>query len=148
MENLSDKDWARFWSKVRFTPMCWEWTASTARGYGQITLRGKWASAHRLAWTILRGPIPDGLTLDHLCRNRACVNPSHLEPVTMKVNLLRGNGACARHARKTHCNRGHPLVPGNLRHSQANDRRCLECHRQWNREYQQRRRLREKNTRF
>ena len=99
--------------------------------------------SHRVMWEVARGPIPKGLTVDHLCRNRRCVNPAHLELVTMRENLLRGEGACARHARQSFCKYGHPLVGGNLRPVKDGSRRCLECHRRENRDYWKRRKARE-----
>lgn len=109
---------ARFWSKVRKTEGCWEWTASkNAKGYGLFTAPGDKRArtqAHRLAWMLTRGPIDDGLVLDHLCRNPSCVNPAHLEPVTHRENILRGVGPTAQNARKTHCIRGHALSGSNL----------------------------------
>src|ERR1044072_9284041 len=101
-------EWKRFWSQVRFIPdCCWEWTAGMNQyGYGRFTLTGpretsQKVQAHRYSYEQLVGPIPEGLVLDHLCRNRACVNPDLLEPVTLKENILRGNGMGARWARRT-----------------------------------------------
>lgn len=82
----------RFWEKVEPTGFCWNWTASTRNGYGQISVggrKGRIAGAHRVAYELLIGPIPDGLVIDHLCRNTLCVNPDHLEPVTVRENALR-----------------------------------------------------------
>lgn len=69
---------------------------------------------HRTYYERFRGPIPDGLTLDHLCRIRCCVNPDHLEPMPLRENILRGEGTSARHARRDACLRGHPYTPGNI----------------------------------
>jgi len=89
----------RFWSKVEKTVSCWLWTASTRRGYGQFVINNKPTPAHRFAYEQLVGDIPRGLQLDHLCRVRNCVNPEHLEPVTSRENILRGEGICAVAAR-------------------------------------------------
>lgn len=101
----------RFWAKVDKTEGCWNWTASrqARASYGQINVGGRPMLAHRVAWELERGPVPAGMQLDHLCRNRACVNPAHLEPVTLRVNVLRGVGPTAVNAAKTECKRGHTL---------------------------------------
>ncbi len=110
---------ARFWAKVEKTGTCWMWTGSAGGGdiqrpYGQFSVNGRLVKAHRFSYELHRGPIPDGLVLDHLCRNTRCVNPAHLEPVTFRENVLRGQGAPAQHARKTHCKWGHELTIDNL----------------------------------
>lgn len=98
----------RFWAKVNKTDGCWVWTGCKNRGYGQFwTGTGKML-AHRYSYELLR-KIPEGLTLDHLCKNPPCVRPDHLEAVTMKENILRSESACALHARKKTCPKGHPL---------------------------------------
>lgn len=85
--------------------------------------------AHRLCYEIYKGPIPKGLTLDHLCRTTVCINPEHLEPVTRTENIMRGNGACAMHARKTHCYKGHEFTKENISSSglKIGKRVCLSC---------------------
>jgi hypothetical protein len=89
---------------------CWLWmTGIKGDGYGAFTANGKSLLAHRFSYTILIGPIPDGLELDHLCRRTGCVNPSHLEPVTSLENTQRGERAT-----RTHCRRGHPYSGSNL----------------------------------
>jgi hypothetical protein len=116
---------------------CWIWTAARVKGYGRLTVNKKQWPAHRYVYTELVGPVPDGLVLDHLCRKPACVNPAHLEPVTQKENTLRGVNFIAVNARKTHCKRGHPLVPGNIRGC-GHGRPCLTCHRENDRYYKNR----------
>jgi len=114
---LSPPEQDRFWSHVdkNRASGCWVWTASTVTaGYGRLrimTVTGEkvLARAHRIAYRLLVGIIPDGMHLDHLCRNHACVNPTHLEVVTAQVNILRGVGLSAANAKKTHCMRGHPF---------------------------------------
>jgi hypothetical protein len=109
---------------------CWLWTAGlNGEGYGAINVAGQIRPAHRVAYELFRGPIPEGLTLDHLCRVRCCVNPDHLEPVTRKENTLRGIGASAVHARKTHCKHGHAFTPDNVYVRRGNTRDCRTCHR-------------------
>src|SRR3989304_2992011 len=75
-------------------------------GYGRVWCNGRMQMVHRLIYEALVGPIPNGLTIDHLCRVRRCVNPDHMEPVTMLVNCLRGEGPTAKQARQTHCKNG------------------------------------------
>src|SRR5690606_23938741 len=87
---------------------CWDWTGShTTAGYGNLSYEGKHTYIHRLVWTLLRGEIPPKLHVDHLCRNRGCANPDHLEPVTHKVNVQRGERVGKRGVTVTHCPQGH-----------------------------------------
>jgi len=107
---------------------CWMWTAAvSADGYGSIKWQGDTWRAHRLTYELLVGPIPDGLHIDHLCRNTLCVNPAHLEPVTPRTNTLRGTNRAAANARKTHCERGHELVGTNLIPRPNGHRTCRTC---------------------
>ena len=94
---------------------CWEWLAGKNKGYGSLA-RGPagagLASAHRFAYEHFIGPVPAGLDLDHLCRNRGCCNPLHLEPVTRRENFRRGEH---HERRKTHCKAGHAFTPESTR---------------------------------
>ncbi|MEU7163131.1 HNH endonuclease signature motif containing protein [Streptomyces morookaense] len=127
------RDWTdRFLSKVGDTGAgCWEWAGTrTLQGYGQFWLDGRNQYAHRIAYEVVVAPIPDGLVIDHLCRNRACVNPGHLEPVTNRTNLLRGVGFAAAKARQTHCIRGHRFDTANTRRATNGTRKCRACDRE------------------
>ena len=89
---------------------------------------GRSQYAHRFVYEAERGPIPSGLTLDHKCRVRQCVNPAHLEPVTLAENILRGNGWSGRHARVTQCPHGHPYDDTNTYRGRG-FRECRACNR-------------------
>lgn len=120
----------RFWSKVDKSETCWLWTAGrNLQGYGRFTELYGTRLAHRISWEMLVGPIPEWLELDHLCRTPACVRPSHLEPVTSRVNVLRGEGIPAKNAQKTHCKHNHKFTPENTYNppGQPNSRMCREC---------------------
>lgn len=118
-----------FWQRVDKGATCWEWTGGkVGRGYGAAYVDGVQRPAHRVAYEELRGPVPDGLDLDHLCRNRACVNPDHLEPVSRRVNLLRSPiTLTARKAAQVECVNGHEFTPENTAINKNGTRRCREC---------------------
>lgn len=118
----------RFWAKVEKTERCWIWIGALRNNYGRFGLTPKViVQAHRFAFENLIGPIPEGLHLDHLCRNTRCVNPDHLEPVTSKTNTQRGK-AGTKDAIKTHCPKGHPYEGDNLEfHLSEGKRRCRTC---------------------
>lgn len=129
-------DEARFWSYVDLHAPggCWNWTGHTSPdGYGILRIQGATRYMPRYSWEKVNGPMPDGLEPDHLCRNRACVNPDHLEPVTHKVNILRGESPTAINARKTRCNRGHEFTPENTYVQRNGGRLCRACAAEWER---------------
>jgi hypothetical protein len=107
---------------------CLLWTgARDKRGYGRIRTDGQLLLVHRAVYEHFFGPIPDGLQIDHLCRNPPCANPAHLEAVTCQENLLRGEGISAVNARKTHCKNGHEFTPENTRIEKRGGRSCRRC---------------------
>ena len=116
---------------------CWEWKGNihSWTGYGRIRVNDQECSSHRFVYELLRGPIPKGLTLDHLCRNKTCVNPDHLEPVTAGENALRGFGPCAVNARKIICLRGHRYDENNTYIDKRGRRSCKQCRAEWARKH-------------
>ena len=144
-KQLSAATLRRFWAKVDRANDggCWTWTGATdgSGRYGSFSVNGKLERAHRVAYRIAIGPVPEGLVLDHLCKVTLCVNPRHLEPVTQRENVMRGDSLQAANARKTHCPRGHAYdmtMPNG-------GRTCRACFRELNREAV--RRYRAKRTR-
>lgn len=118
---------ARFWAKVETTGVCWLWTGYTNRGGYGVIYAGAMVPAHRFAYELLVGPIPDGLVIDHLCRTKACVNPDHLEPVTQGENVRRGLGAGSQYQPKSDCVNGHPFTDDNTVIAHNGQQRCLKC---------------------
>jgi hypothetical protein len=143
----------RFWSKVDFDAhdehRCWSWLGGTVTrgGYGQFSLCRVNVLAHRLSYEMERGPIQAGLDLDHLCRNRICVNPWHLEPVSARENALRGVGPTAKNALKVACPKGHSYDVHEVEVSGATRRRCSMCARENGRRRQKRYRERQASNR-
>ena len=125
--------------KIEVVGSCWVWTAShDSKGYGQVRYGGKVRQAHRVVYTELVGPVPEGLELDHLCLVRDCVNPDHLEPVTRQENIAR---SVHYNASRTHCKWGHELVGNNLYVSPKNSRECKTCRRHRRQRYNQQKRV-------
>lgn len=142
---LSKSDILRFMVKIQLPRdkinECWEWTAARyGNGYGGFRINSPRAIvyAHRVSYVIHKGLIPNGLVIDHLCRNRKCVNPNHLEAVTDHVNIVvRGTGLSAMESRQTHCKNGHPLSGDNLNQAMLKQgyRDCRTCRNAWARAY-------------
>lgn len=133
-----------FWPYVDMSPNgCWNWTGTTTHGYGYVKTSllspTRTRRAHRVAYENLVGNIPIGLQLDHICRNRACVNPEHLRPVSARENTLRSTSPSAVFAVRNTCNEGHPLSGGNLLLRKDGGRKCRACHAAYMRTYRSRR---------
>lgn len=139
--NLTSPVAARFWAKVEAQGQCWIWTAAkVGKGYGHFNQGGKpkMILAHRWAYEAMVSEIPEGLELDHLCRNKACVNPDHLEPVTHAINVARNpnaiNNTCGL---ITHCPAGHEYNDANTRLYRGR-RHCRLCARRHTADYRAR----------
>lgn len=114
-------EWDRFWAKVSAEGDCWIWTAQiTANGYGAFRSKGRGAYAHRVSYEFMVAEIPEGLHIDHLCRNRKCVNPDHLDPVTKRENDRR-------RPPKTHCPKMHMYDEQNTYFDKLGVKVCRAC---------------------
>ncbi len=134
-KNLADTVRSRFWAQVNKdsgifvlingeSSECWTWEGHLEVGYGRVSVNSERIGAHVLSYTWAKGPIPEGLEIDHLCRTRHCVRPEHLEAVTCQINLLRGEGVAGQNFRKTQCPNGHPY---DLERNSRGDRVCTAC---------------------
>jgi hypothetical protein len=131
----------RIEQKIRKEPDgCWVWTAciGSTGGYGIVWLNGKNAYAHKVIYEMLIGKVPEGKQLDHLCRVRNCVNPAHLEVVSCRENLLRGDTFVAKNKAKTHCKRGHRFTEHNTKYTKQGWRYCRACDNEQSRAYTRR----------
>lgn len=118
-----------FYRQIEVTDSCLLWTGKLKRGYGNFQWQDKTWQVHRLAYHLIFGNLDPSLVIDHLCRVRNCVNPLHMEQVTIRENTYRGEGPAAQNRRKTHCSKGHPFTPENtyIHGKTRNKRRCRIC---------------------
>jgi len=130
LDRVSDATRLLEYSQPEPNSGCWLWTHSlNIHGYAQVTIKGGMAIAHRLAYKIWIGPVPEGAVLHHRCHTRSCINPDHLEPMTQRQHVKLADCPTTINANKTVCLAGHPLEGANLRIRRNGDRICRECHR-------------------
>lgn len=132
-----------FYARIEITPTCWLWRGRADKdGYGTFYMVGQSSLAHRIAYAMFHGDLLPGLTIDHLCRTRNCVKPTHLEQVTIGTNTLRGDTVPARRKAQTHCIYGHELSGWNLIEpaTRPGTRHCRQCMNRRAREYNKRKR--------
>lgn len=136
---------ARFFAFVEKTDTCWNWIGfRNEHGYGRWRWRGRTQGAHRASYEMFVRDIPDGMFIDHLCRNRSCVNPDHLEPVSNEENILRGESPPAMNRRKSVCPAGHEYDAANTYVSSRGYRQCKRCNAARARRYKAARRAAQK----
>lgn len=139
----------RFWAHVDADGDCWEWVGTRdRRGYGKFRVHYTWWYAHRFAWENLVGPIQESLVIDHLCKNKSCVNPDHLEPVTTGENTRRGIAglhAALSASKITHCPNNHAYTEENTIYNTYGHRACRTCKNEGQRRGRQRRKMRDKD---
>jgi hypothetical protein len=123
------KEKALFWNRFKVNKTCWEWTGAKSNGYGMVGMNNKVFGAHRVSYEMVFGKIETGMVIDHVCRNRKCINPEHLRCVSNRENVLENSeSAAAKNLKKTHCIRGHLLAGTNLRKMKKSGRECKICH--------------------
>lgn len=143
LDKISNTRLAIFWSKVRILDMstCWEYLGGTSlQGYGRVRIDNVSYYSHIVAYTFIKGEIPEGYEIDHICRNRACVNPGHLRAVKPYLNIIENSeGVAAKNSKKTQCSKGHQYVEGSYYESKKNNGRvsrvCKICTRTYNKNY-------------
>lgn len=135
MALVSERDVARFWRGCSPSDGCWEWSGFKTNGYGRVTIGSKKGYAHRLSLLVHGVEIPESMEVDHLCRNRSCCNPSHLQVVSRAENVARATP----YKLKNQCSEGHDLGGVNLMVLRSGKRRCRTCANARNRKFRARR---------